>query len=71
VAYLLVTFFSFFFFFFWNHAYIVSKVQKASCSPSYGANKTYISKTINKGKSRHRLNIDYREGFSSARSLAT
>jgi len=43
VSYLLVVFF--FFFFFCNHAFIVFKVQKASCSASYGENKTYKSKT--------------------------
>ena len=32
---------SFQFFFFCNHAFIVSKVQKASCSASYSENKTY------------------------------
>jgi len=37
-------FFFFFSFFFCNHAFIVFKVQKASCSASYGENKTYKSK---------------------------
>jgi len=63
--------FSFFSFFFCNHAFIVSKVQKASCSASSGENKTYKSKTNNKGKSQHQLNIHYHAGFSSARPLAT
>jgi len=40
--------FFFFFFFFCNHAFIVFKVQKASCSASYGENKTYKSKHITK-----------------------
>jgi len=58
-------------FFFCNHAFLVSKVKKASCSASYGENKTYKSKTRNKGKSRHQLNIHSREGFSSGGPLAT
>ena len=41
-------FFFFFFFFFCNYAFIVSKVQKALCSASYGENKTYKSKQITK-----------------------
>ena len=61
----------FFYFYFFNHVFIVSKVQKASCSARYGENKTYKSKTNNKGKSRHQLNIHYREGFSSTGPLAT
>ena len=36
------------FFFFCNHAFIVFKVQKASCSASYGENKTNKSKQITK-----------------------
>jgi len=63
-------FFSFFSLF-CNHAFIVSKVQKASRRASYGENKTYKSKTNNKGKSRQLFNIHYREGFSSAGPLAT
>jgi len=59
------------FFFFCNHAFSVSKVQKASCSASYGENKTYKSKARNKGKSRDQFNIHYREGFSSGGPLAT
>jgi len=41
-------FFFFFFSFFCNHAFIVSKVQKASCSASYEENKTYKSRQITK-----------------------
>jgi len=40
--------FFFFLFFFCNHAFIVSKIPKASCSASYGENKTYKSKQITK-----------------------
>jgi len=44
-----LSFFSFFLFLFFSyHGFIVSKVQKASCSASYGENKTYESKQITK-----------------------
>jgi len=39
---------SFFLFFFFYHAFIVFKVQEASCSASYGKNKTHKSKQNNK-----------------------
>jgi len=45
--------FSFFFSFFFVIMRSLFKVQKASCSASYGENKTYKAQNINKRKLRH------------------